>query len=52
MMGNFNVSYEDIEALAAPVLRHRVKVNYNAINEHLSIDDVIAKIVKETKKGN
>ena len=39
--GNFNVSYEDIDALAFPVLRHRVKVNYNAINDHLTVEDVI-----------
>ena len=48
--GNYNVSYEDINALAAPVLRHRVKVNYTAINEHLTSDDVIAMLIKATKK--
>ena len=48
--GNFNVSYADIEALAAPVLRHRIKINYAAINEKLTVDDVIEMIVKETKK--
>ena len=51
MNGSYNVSYEDIDALAAPVLRHRVKINYNAINEKLSVDDVIAMLVKETKKS-
>ena len=50
MHGNYNVSYEDINALAAPILRHRVKVNYTAVNEHLTVDDVIKMIVKETKK--
>jgi len=48
--GNFNVSYADIEALAYPVLRHRIKVSYAAINEHLSVDDVIGMLLKETKK--
>ena len=48
--GNFNVSYADIEALAYPVLRHRIKVSYAAINEHLSVDDVIGMLIKETKK--
>ena len=33
MNGNYNVSYEDIKALAYPVLRHRIKINYNAVNE-------------------
>lgn len=48
--GNFNVSYEDIDALAFPVLRHRVKVNYNAINDHLTVEDVIKLLIKENKK--
>ena len=48
--GNFNVSYADIDALAAPVLRHRIKISYAAINEKLSVDDVIEMLVKETKK--
>ena len=48
--GNFNVSYEDIDALAYPVLRHRIKINYNAINERLTIDDVIGQLIKENKK--
>lgn len=52
MKGNFNVSYEDIDALAAPVLRHRIKINYNAINEKLTVDDVIKMLINETAKPN
>ena len=48
--GNFNVSYEDIDALAYPVLRHRIKINYNAINDRLTIDDIIGQLIKENKK--
>ena len=48
--GNFNVSYADIDALAKPVLRHRMKTSYAAINEKLTVDDVIEMLVKETKK--
>ena len=51
MHGNYNVSYADIEALAAPVLRHRIKINYAAVTDKLNVDDVIAMIVKETKKA-
>ena len=47
MNGNLNVSYADIDALACPVLRHRIKINYNAVNDRLSVDDVIAQLVKE-----
>ena len=51
MNGRYNVSYEDIDTLAYPVLRHRMKVNYAAINDKLGVDDVIGMIIKETKKG-
>lgn len=50
MKGNYNVSYEDIDALAYPILRHRIKINYNAINDHLTVEDIIAKLIKENKK--
>lgn len=50
MNGNYNVSYEDIDALAHPVLRHRVKINYTAINEKLTVDDVIDRLVEENRK--
>ncbi len=49
--GNFNVSYEDIDALAYPVLRHRIKISYGAVNEKLTVDDVISMLIKETKKA-
>ncbi len=50
MNGNYNVSYDDINALAAPVLRHRIKVNYAAVNDKLSVDDVIGLLVEENRK--
>ena len=48
--GNYNVSYEDIDALAYPVLRHRIKINYNAINDRLTVEDIISQLIKENKK--
>ena len=48
--GRFNVSYEDIDALAYPVLRHRMKMNYAAMNEKLTVDDVITKLIEENAK--
>ena len=50
MNGAFNVSYADIDALARPVLRHRIKLNYTAVNDGRTVDDVIDMIVSETKK--
>ena len=51
MEGRYNVSYEDIDALAYPIFRHRIKMNYTAINDKLTVEDVISLIIKETKKG-
>ena len=50
MNGNYNVSYEDVKALAYPVLRHRIKLNYNAISDKLTVDDVITKLIAENKQ--
>ena len=48
--GRFNVSYSDIEQLAYPVLRHRIKLNFEAIAERVSADDVIKTVVAEVSK--
>ncbi len=45
--GRYHVATEDIDALAAPVLRHRVLVNYFAEADGLSIDDVLADLVSK-----
>lgn len=50
MDGRFNVSYEDINTLAYPVLRHRIKPSFNAITEKITVDDIIAKLIEETGK--
>lgn len=49
MNGSYNVSYDDIKTLAYPVLRHRVKINYNAVSEKLGVDDVIKALISELK---
>ena len=51
MDGRYNASYDDVSALACSVLRHRIKINYTAINDKLGVDDVIAMILKEAKKN-
>ena len=45
MDGRFNVSFEDIRALAKPVLRHRVLMNFHAESEKVTSDQVIEKLV-------
>lgn len=53
MNGRFNVSYGDINTLAYPVLRHRLKLNFEAIAEQVQPDDLITMIIDELggKKG-
>ncbi len=46
MDGRFNVSFDDIRALAKPVLRHRVLTNFHAQSEHVTTDEIIDKLVR------
>lgn len=48
--GRFNVAFKDINDLAYPVLRHRMKMNFEAIAGRVSPDDVIELIVAEMCK--
>ncbi len=48
--GRFNVAYNDIEELAYPVLRHRIKMNFEAIAERISPDEAIKQIIEEVDK--
>lgn len=47
MLGRFNVSYNDLNALAYPVLRHRMKLTFEAIAERVTPDEIITMILKE-----
>jgi MoxR-like ATPase len=52
--GRYNVSCEDIRAVALPVLRHRILLNFQAESEKVNTDQVIRKlieIVPEPKSG-
>ena len=47
MAGRYNVSYEDINVLAFPVLRHRIKPSFAAITEKISTDELIRQLLLE-----
>lgn len=47
MKGRFNVSYGDLNELAFPVLRHRIKMNFEAVAERVTQDDAIRMIIDE-----
>src|ERR1051325_2880423 len=46
MSGRYNVSVEDVRALAYPILRHRILLNFHAESERVSSDDVIRRLIE------
>jgi MoxR-like ATPase len=46
--GRTHVSTDDIQALAAPVLRHRIVTNFSAESEGITTDKVIDELLKVT----
>jgi len=54
MSGRYNVSVDDVRALAYPILRHRILLNFHAESERVKPDDVIRKLIEtvpEPKSG-
>ena len=47
MKGRYNVSYDDINTLAVPVLRHRIKLGFEAVTSKMNADDVVRSIIAE-----
>jgi MoxR-like ATPase len=45
--GRHHVTRDDIVALAYPVLRHRIVPTFNAEAEGVSVDELIARLLKE-----
>ncbi|MGC2660767.1 MAG: MoxR family ATPase [Bryobacteraceae bacterium] len=46
MHGRFNVAYEDIRALVAPILRHRVLLNFHAESDRLTTDELLRRLLE------
>ena len=46
LQGRFAATLEDIRALAPPVLRHRVLLNFNAEAENITPDEAVAELLK------
>ena len=49
--GRFNVSFEDIQAVATAALRHRLILNFEAEAEGITTDHIIAQILKDVPKN-
>jgi MoxR-like ATPase len=46
IQGRFNVSYEDLDVIAAPALRHRLILNFEAEAEGVTTDRIIADVLQ------
>ena len=49
MHGRYHVSYEDIRAVAKPVLRHRILTNFNAEADGISSLDIISQLLEKVE---
>ena len=50
LQGRAHVTVEDIQALAAPILRHRILLNYRAEAEGIRVEEVIKRLLAGTKR--
>lgn len=50
MEGRLNVSFEDVQSVAYPVLRHRVLLSFDAVSEGVTEDTVIRQIIESKEK--
>ena len=48
--GRYNVSFDDIEAVAAMALRHRLILNFEAEAEGITTDHIITQVLKEVPR--
>jgi MoxR-like ATPase len=48
--GRFNVSFEDIQSIVHPTLRHRLILNFEAEAEGITTDTIIDQILKDVPK--
>ena len=45
MQKRYHVTYEDVRALATPILRHRILLNFHAESDKMTADAVLAKMI-------
>jgi MoxR-like ATPase len=48
--GRFNVSFDDIQAVATPALRHRLILNFEAEAEGITTDQIVAQILQDVPR--
>jgi len=48
--GRYNVAFEDIEYVSYPALRHRILLNFEALSEGISTEEIIKEILEHCYK--
>jgi MoxR-like ATPase len=49
--GRFNVSFEDIDAVASSALRHRLLLNFEGLAEGIRTDNIVAELIRTVPKN-
>lgn len=49
--GRFNVSFADLERVALPALRHRLILNFEALGEAVTTDEIVQEILQTVERG-
>ncbi|MBV9256605.1 MAG: MoxR family ATPase [Ktedonobacteraceae bacterium] len=49
--GRYNVSIEDLRAVAYPVLRHRIVLNFDGLADNVTVESLIDAILEEVEAG-
>ncbi|HKA07958.1 MAG TPA: MoxR family ATPase [Gemmataceae bacterium] len=50
LRGSNHVSGDDVVAVAGPILRHRIIINFSAQSEGITVEDIIKRLVKTAAK--
>lgn len=52
MEGRYNVSFDDVESVAYPVLRHRILLSFDAVSDNVTEDKIITGIIQKLGTQN
>jgi MoxR-like ATPase len=51
LRGNYHVSADDVAAVAEPILRHRLILNFTAQSEGLQVEDIVHRLLQRLPKN-
>ena len=50
--GRYNVSIDDLKAVAAPALRHRIILNFEGEAEGIDVDNLIGQVIESAEAAS